>query len=72
MVSDGLFSQNIILTETHYKTHDGKQLAIVEAFLTWKYYLKSYKYEILVLTNHNNLQRFMDTKNLSSRQVRWA
>ena len=25
-----------------------------------------------MLTNHNNLRRFMDTKSLSSRQVRWA
>ncbi len=25
-----------------------------------------------MLTDHNNLQRFMDTKNLSSRQVQWA
>ena len=25
-----------------------------------------------MLTNHNNLQQFMDTKSLSSRQVCWA
>ena len=28
--------------------------------------------KVLVLTDHNNLCRFMDTKSLSSRQVRWA
>ena len=27
---------------------------------------------MLVLTDYNNLRRFMDTKSLSSRQVRWA
>ena len=27
---------------------------------------------MLVLTDHNNLRRFMDTKSLSSKQVRWA
>ena len=27
---------------------------------------------MLVLTDYNNLCRFMDTKSLSSRQVRWA
>ena len=27
---------------------------------------------MLVLTNHNNLRWFIDTKSLSSRQVRWA
>ena len=30
------------------------------------------KYEVLILTDHNNFQRFMDMKNLSSRQVCWA
>ena len=34
--------------------------------------LEGCKYEVLVLTDHNNLRRFMDTKSLSSRQVRWA
>lgn len=27
---------------------------------------------VLVLTDHNNLRRFMDTKSLSSRRVPWA
>ena len=27
---------------------------------------------MLVLTDHNNLRLFMETKSLSSRQVRWA
>ncbi len=66
------FSTKIILTETRYETHDGELLTIVEAFKTWKHYLEGCKHEIHVLTDHNNLQRFMDTKSLSSRQVRWA
>ena len=47
-------------------------MAIVKAFKTWRYYLKSCKYEFLVLTDHNNLRCFMDIKTLSSRQVYWA
>ena len=66
------FSRKIIPAETRYETHDGKLLAIVEAFKTWSYYLKGCKHKVLVLTDHNNLQRFIDTKSLSSRQVRWA
>ncbi len=62
----------MILVETRYKTYDGKLLAIVEAFKTWKHYLEGCKHEVLVLTDHNNLQRFMDTKSLSSRQVQCA
>ncbi len=70
--SVAFFSRKIILAETWYETYDGELLAIVEAFKTWKHYLEDCKYEALVLIDHNNLQRFMDTKSLSYRQVRWA
>ena len=66
------FSRKMIPAETRYETHDGELLAIVEAFKTWRHYLEGCKHEVLVLTDHNNLRRFMDMKNLSSRQVRWA
>ncbi len=62
----------MIPIETRYETHDGEVLAIVEVFKTWKHYLESCKHEVLVFIDHNNLQRFIDTKSLSSRQVRWA
>ena len=62
----------MIPAKTQYKTHDGELLAIVKAFKTWRHYLKGCKHKVLMLTNHNNLRRFMDTKSLSSRQVRWA
>ena len=66
------FSHKMIPTETRYKTHDSELLAIVETFKTWKHYLEGSRHEVLVLTDHNNLQQFMDTKSLSSKQVRWA
>ena len=66
------FLRKIIPAKTCYRTHDGKLLAIVEAFKTWRHYLKGCKHKVLVLTNHNNLRQFMDTKSLSSRQVRWV
>ena len=62
----------MIPVETWYETHDGELMAIVETFKTWQHYLKGYKYEVLVLTDYNNLCQFIDTKSLSSRQVRWA
>ncbi len=62
----------MIPAETPYETHDGELLVIVKVFKTWKHYQEGCKHEVLVLTDHNNLQRFMDTKILSSRQVRWA
>ncbi len=62
----------MIPTETWYETYDGELLAIVEVFKTWRHYFEGCKHEVLVLTDHNNLQHFMDTKSLSFRQVRWA
>ena len=52
--------------------HNGELLAIVETFKTWRHYLKGSRHKVLVLTDHNNLRQFMDTKSLSFRQVRWA
>ena len=64
------FSRKMIPVGTRYKTYDGELSAIVEAFKTWKYYLEGSQQEVLVLTDQNNLRRFMDTKSLSSRQMR--
>ena len=66
------FSRKMIPAETRYETHDSKLLAIVETFKTWRHYLEVCKHEVLVLTDHNNLRHFMDTKSLSFRQVGWA
>ena len=66
------FSRKMIPAETRYETHNDELLAIVEAFKTWKHYLEGCKHKVLVLTDHNNLRRFIDTKSLSSRQVCWA
>ena len=66
------FSRKIIPAEIRYETHNGELLVIIEAFKTWMHYLEGSQYKVLVLTDHNNLRWFIDTKNLSSRQVRWA
>ncbi len=59
----------MIPAETRYKTHDGELLAIFKIFKTRRHYLEGCKHKVLVLTDYNNLQRFMDIKSLSSRQV---
>ena len=64
------YSQKMIPTKTWYKTHDGELLAIVEAFKTWQHYLKDCKHKFLILTDYNNLCRFINPKSLSSCQVR--
>ena len=62
----------MIPAETWYETYNGELLAIVKAFKTWRHYLEGCKHEVFVLTDYNNLCCFIDTKSLSSRQVRWA
>ena len=62
----------MIPAETRYKTHNGQFLAIVEAFKIWRHYLEGCKHKVLIHINHNNLCQFMNTKSISSRQVRWA
>lgn len=63
------FSRKMILTETRYETHNSKLLAIIEAFQTQRNYLKDSQYKVFILNNYNNLQQFMDIKNLSSKLV---
>ena len=72
MASGSPLSGKIIPAKIRYKTQDVELLDIVEAFKTWRHYLEGCKHEFLALTDHNNFRRFMDTKSLSSRQVRWA
>ena len=52
--------------------YDSEVLANNKALKTWKHYLEGSPHGVLVLTNYNNLRQFMDTKSLSSKQVRWA
>ena len=66
------FSQKKIPAETRYETHNGELLAIIEGFKTWRHYLEVFQHEVLLLTNYNNLCRFMNTKSLSFRQICWA
>ncbi len=64
------FSRKMIPIETRYKTYNQELLTIVETFKTWRHYLEGCQYEVFVLTDHNNLRQFLDTKILSSCQVR--
>ena len=57
--------------EVHYDTHDKELLAIVEAMRSWRPYMESAPNEILVWSDHHNLQYFTTTKVLNGRQVRW-
>lgn len=42
--------------------HNQELLVIIKVFKTWHHYLRNCKYEILVLSDHNNFCGFMDNK----------
>jgi hypothetical protein len=58
--------------EINYDIHDKEMLAIIVAFKEWGHMLKSVAGEIMVYTDHKNLQYFATTKVLTQRQARWA
>ena len=64
--------RKMLPAERNYETHDAELLAIVESFKTWRHYLEGADHTILVLTDHNNLKKLMETTRLSGRQIRWA
>ena len=65
-------SRKMISTKQNYEIHDQKLLTIVQAFKTWKHYLKSSSKTIEVWSNHNNLRKFIKQKKLNFKQARWA
>ena len=66
------YGRTMIPAELNYDIYDKELLAIVESFRLWRQYLEGAKYTIQVFTDHNNLQYFTTTKQLSRRQARWS
>jgi hypothetical protein len=66
------FSCSMQPAELNYDIYDKELLAIVECFRVWRAYLEGSRYTIQVYTDHNNLQYFTTTKQLSRRQARWS
>ena len=66
------FSRKMISAECNYEIHDKELLTIMKIFKQWKHYLKDVNHEVLMLTDHKNLSRFMLTIKLSFHQIRWT
>ena len=64
--------KKMISAKDNYEVHDKELLIIIDAFKHWRYYLEETRHEMLVLTNHNNLRKFMKTTRLFFRQIRWV
>jgi hypothetical protein len=66
------FSRKLLPAEVNYDVHDKELLSIVECFKLWRHYLEDASHQIIVYSDHINLQYFMGNKPLNRRQARWA
>jgi len=65
-------SQKMDKAEINYEIHDKEMLAVVSAFKEWRRYLEGARFQIIVYTDHKNLEYFATTKVLNRRQAQWA
>ncbi|GJT21796.1 putative reverse transcriptase domain-containing protein [Tanacetum coccineum] len=62
-------SENFVVHEKNYTTHDLELGAVVFALKMWRHYL--YGTKCVVFTDHKSLQHILDQKELNMRQQRW-
>ena len=65
-------SRKLTSTKQNYETSDQELLIIVNSFKIWRHYLKEAQHKIVILTNYNNLKKFLKKKTLIRRQVHWV
>lgn len=66
------YSKKLNDVERRWPVHDKELYGIVVAFRQWRQYLQGSRHQIIVYTDHRNLQYFM-TKNLvNDRHIRWS
>ena len=63
------YSHKFTNAELNYVTGDAELLTIVASFKTWRHYMEGAQHQIIVLSDHYNLQTFNTTKVLTRRQA---
>ena len=66
------YSWTLTALELNYDTHDKELLAIVEAFQTWRHYLKGSATLVDIVMDHKNLEYFSTLKVLTCWQAWWS
>jgi hypothetical protein len=66
------YSRKFTAPEINYEIHDKELLAIVASFEVWRHFLEGAQHQIIVYTDHKNLEYFMSAKVLNCRQGRWS
>lgn len=65
-------SRQLLPAERNYTVHDKELLAIIDSLKVWRHYLQGAKNPFIILCDHKNLTYFMELRQLSRRQARWA
>ena len=66
------YSRNMISIECNYEIYDKKLLVIIRCLKHWCSKLESIEKLIKIFIDYKNLESFMTSKKLISRQIRWA
>jgi len=66
------YKKRFLPTELNYYIYDKEILVIFNCFQECRHFLKGAPEEIVVFTNHKNLEYFNSTNTLNQSQVRWA
>jgi len=66
------YNKRFLPTELNYDVHDKEMVVIMNSFQEWRHFLMSAPEQIVVYTDHKNLEYFNNTKLLNRRQARWA
>src|SRR5579859_415702 len=64
-------ARTMISAELNYDVYNKELLAIHEAFQQWRCYIEGAPHTVQVYSDHNNLQYFTTTKQLSWQQACW-
>jgi transposase InsO family protein len=67
----GYFSRRMTGAELNYTVHDKELLAIIESIVQWHYQFRDNEYPVDVVTDHRNLEYFMEKRQLGRRHARW-
>ena len=66
------YSKTMAPPELNYPVHDKEMLAIIRSFGHFRAELAGAPHRVRVVTDHKALEYFMTSKDLNSRQARWA
>lgn len=68
------FSRSLLGAEINYEIFDKELTALVASVKEWRHYIQGtpHRFDVIIYTDHKNLESFNTTKQLTRRQARWA